>query len=178
MAEDSRPASNVGAGLEAPVRFEAVLRPHRSLSPAGFVIVMAVLAGFSFTAGAVFLALGAWPVFGFFGLDVALVYLAFRLNYRAGTGFEHLRLTEQALTVERVTPSGRSRRWSFPAGWVQVLIDDRNGASGSARLALRAHGREVVLGAFLTPGERRDLAAALRAALVRLRSGRGTLDFG
>lgn len=150
-----------------PVHFEAVLRPHRSLSPFGFVVVMAVLSGFSFTAGLVFWAIGAWPVTGFFGLDVALVYVAFRLNYRSGTGFEHLRLTDDALIVDCVSPSGRARRWSFHPGWVRVLLDE----TARCRIRLRAHGYEMVLGAFLTPAERRGFAAALRLALTRLRTG-------
>ena len=66
-----------------PALFVARLTPHRSLSRAGFVLVMAVLGAISFAAGMVFLLIGAWPVFGFFGLDVLLVYCAFRANYRA-----------------------------------------------------------------------------------------------
>ena len=68
-----------------PTLFSAVLTPHRSLSATGFVIVMALVGGVSFAAGIAFLLMGAWPVFGFFGLDVLLIYLAFRANYRAGT---------------------------------------------------------------------------------------------
>ena len=55
-----------------------MLTPHRSLSPTGFLIFMAVLGGISFVTGMVFLLAGAWPVFGFLGLDVLLVYWAFR----------------------------------------------------------------------------------------------------
>ena len=58
--------------------FSAVLTPHRSLSATGFLILMMLVGGVSFAAGIVFLMMGAWPVFGFFGLDVLLLYLAFR----------------------------------------------------------------------------------------------------
>eukprot|EP01031_Cornospumella_fuschlensis_P049526 gene49526-60638_t len=63
--------------------FAATLAPHRSLSQRGFLLVMLVIGGISFASGAVFLAMGAWPVFGFFGLDVVLIYWAFRANFRA-----------------------------------------------------------------------------------------------
>ena len=58
---------------DEPTLFEARLKPHRSLSRAGFIAVMAVLGGASLTVGSAFLMMGAWPIFGFFGLDVLLV---------------------------------------------------------------------------------------------------------
>ena len=66
-----------------PTIFSAVITPHRSLGRVGFLVLMALFGGVSFVAGMVFLLIGAWPVFGFLGLDVLLVYWAFRLNYRA-----------------------------------------------------------------------------------------------
>ncbi len=67
-----------------PPPFHAVLRPNRSLGRTGFALVMALLAGASVLVGTMFLLMDAWPVFGFFGLDVVLVYLAFRMSYRSG----------------------------------------------------------------------------------------------
>ena len=61
-----------------PTLFSAVLTPHRSLGRVGFLVLMALIGGISFVAGIVFLLIGAWPVFGFFGLDVLLLYWAFR----------------------------------------------------------------------------------------------------
>jgi uncharacterized membrane protein len=51
---------------------------------------MIALGAISFITGVLFLAAGAWPVLGFFGLDVLLVYIAFRLNYRSGRLYETL----------------------------------------------------------------------------------------
>ena len=50
--------------------FEATLYPHRSLPVQGFWILLACVAAVSFTLGLVFAAAGAWPILGFFGLDV------------------------------------------------------------------------------------------------------------
>ena len=69
-------------------------RPHRSLGPARIPDPDDCHSGaVSFVAGFVFLLIGAWPVFGFFGLDVVLIYLAFKLNYRAARLYETIDLT-------------------------------------------------------------------------------------
>ena len=66
--------NNSGAQVPLdPKIFSALLTPHRSLGPTGFLILMACLGGLSFVSGIIFVSLGAWPVFGFFGLDVLLI---------------------------------------------------------------------------------------------------------
>ena len=92
------------------VLFDAVLTPYRSLSPRGFLVLMIALSVVSFTAGVFFFLVGAWPVVGFLGLDVALVYIAFRINYRRARMYETLRLTRDALTVRRIEHRGHHGR--------------------------------------------------------------------
>ncbi len=58
-----------------PTIFSAVITPHRSLGRVGFLLLMAIFGAVSFVAGMAFLMDGAWPVFGFFGLDVAAAVL-------------------------------------------------------------------------------------------------------
>jgi uncharacterized membrane protein len=153
---------------ETTVFLDAVLRPHRSLPASGFNILMAVLGAVSFVAGTVFWLIGAWPVMGFFGLDVALIYLAFRLNYRSARQTERVRLVEDALTVERVGVRGDRRRWRFQPYWLRVVFEetdeDRN------RLYIASHGRSLVLGAFLGAGERRVFAGRLKDGLASWRA--------
>ncbi len=150
-----------------PPLFGAVLRPHRSLPPAGFYAVMAVLAAAAFTLGLGFFLLGAWPVVGFFGLDVAVLWIAFRLSYRSGRLTETLKLSPDALTVCRTLPSGHSREWRFQPYWLRVEIDDST--RHDSRLVLTSHGRRLTIGSFLTARERSEVAEALRAALRTLR---------
>ena len=95
-----------------PTLFSAILTPHRSLSAVGFLILMALIGSISFAAGVAFLLMGAWPVFGFFGLDVLLVYFAFRINYRAATAFEQVSVTPSELKVRKVTHRGRVSEWT------------------------------------------------------------------
>jgi uncharacterized membrane protein len=151
-----------------PVFLDAVLAPHRSLPPKGFVAVMAVFGGISFVAGTVFVLRGAWPVMGFFGIDVALVYLAFRINYRSARRRERIRLAEDALTVERIDVRGARRSWRFQPYWLRVTLEEK--ADDSNRLVISSHGRSLVLGSFLGAGERRSFAAKLQDALARWRT--------
>ena len=53
-----------------PKIFSAVITPHRSLGRTGFLLLMLCIGAVSFVCGLLFLVIGAWPVFGFFGLDV------------------------------------------------------------------------------------------------------------
>lgn len=151
--------------------FSAILTPHRSLSPRGFLILMSAIGVVSFAAGFAFFLMGAWPVVGFFGLDVVLIYWAFRLNYRAARLYETVDLTEHALTVTRVLPSGRARSWTFNPYWVRLEVLDAPGRTG--QLTLTSHGKRLVFGAFLSPAEKKDFAAALSGALRGAREGPG-----
>lgn len=148
--------------------FDARPRPHRSLSPRGFLLLMIAVATVACLAGLACLLIGAWPVVGFLGLDVALVYLAFKMNYRHGRMYETLRLTRGDLTVARIDPWGARKSWRFQPAWLQVLIDDPPGHD--SQLVLRSHGKSLPIGGFLTPEERAGLAAALRRALEETRA--------
>ena len=149
---------------------QLTLRPARSLGRGGFVAVMAILIGFNFVAGIVFLAVGAWPVSIFMGLDVALVWLAFRLNHGAGRRSEHIALHADRLALTRRDPWGRVDRVDLQPYWLKVEVEDAPGSAG--RVLLLSHGRATVVGAFLPPSERAAVANWLRVALARLREGR------
>ncbi len=150
------------------VFLDAVLAPHRSLPPAGFLIVMLAFGGLSFVAGILFVLHGAWPVTGFFGLDVGLVYLAFRINYRSARRAERIRLLSDALTVDRLGVRGERRSWRFQPYWLRVILEEKG--DDSNRLIITSHGRSLVLGSFLGAGERRSVAALIEDALARWRA--------
>ncbi len=158
-------SGSIEAGGSESLLFDAVLYPHRSLPPRGFAILMILVASVSFAAGLAFLLMGAWPVMGFFGLDVLLIYVAFRMNYRAGRTRETVRMSRAELSIQRHLPSGKMLSWSFQPYWLRVEMDDPPG--DRSELALTSHGRRLVIGAFLSPAERLEVARALRAALAR-----------
>ncbi len=162
---------------QEPTIFSAVLTPHRSLSPTGFLIFMCVLGGLSFVSGMVFLLKGAWPVFGFFGLDVLLVYWAFRANYRAAGAYEEVRVTPSELNVRKVTHHGRVSEWTLNPLWVR-LHRDVHEEFGIERLFLVSRGRKLPIGSFLPPSEKASFAHALSAALGEAKRGptRGVIE--
>jgi len=151
------------------LQFRAILTPHRSLSPTGFLVLMTALSAISFVTGVVFLTMGAWPVTGFFGLDVLLVYVAFKLSYRSGRLCEIVELTPAKLSLTRVHPSGRREQFHCNPYWARVNL--HQGPDGRTDLKLMSQGREEALGRFLTEDERRDFARVLKGVLMEARGG-------
>ncbi len=150
--------------------FSARLTPHRSLNRTGFLIVMAFVSVVSFAAGVAFLIMGAWPVFGFFGLDVLAIYWAFRVNFRRARTSEEIRVTPSQLHVRRVSHRGHVVEFSFNPLWVQ--LDRKTHAEfGIERLYLVSRGRRVAIASFLGPEEKESFSKALVAALHAARRG-------
>jgi uncharacterized membrane protein len=144
--------------------------PHRSLSQRGFLVLMLAIGLVSFVTGVFFVMIGAWPVMGFFGLDVGLIWFAFRLNYRAARQFELVEIRDGLLTLMQVDQKGRVRSEAFNPYWVGVRL--REGVDGRADLALASRGREYAFGAFLNDDEKRAFADLLQRALLTARGPR------
>jgi len=133
----------------------------------GFILVMALLAGISFAAGMVFLLMGAWPVLGFFGLDVLVVWWAFRVNFRTARAREEITVTTSELRVRRVSHRGQVAEWTFNPLWVR-LDTEVDEDFGIAHLYLISRGHQIQIARFLGPDEKTSfyngLAEALNAA--------------
>jgi uncharacterized membrane protein len=158
------------APADEPALFCALITPHRSLSGVGFLVLMAAVGGVSFAAGIVFLILGAWPVVGFFGLDVLLIYWAFRTNYRAARAYEEVTVTASELRVRKVSHRGRVAEWSLNPLWVR-LDRDTHEEFGIERLFLVSRGRKLPIAGFLGPREKESFADALAAAIGEAKRG-------
>ena len=150
--------------------FEAVLTPYRSLSPRGFMIFMMCVAGVSFASGVLFLSIGAWPVFGFFGLDVLLIWAAFRMNYASARRYEEISLSAHELVVRKVGPGGKSVEYRFNPFWVRLSVE-RLEDEGVVKISLTSRGETVSLGDFLNPDDRTSFAGAMTGALAAAKSG-------
>ncbi|MFL4991457.1 MAG: DUF2244 domain-containing protein [Microvirga sp.] len=155
--------------FEQPV-FSAVIRPHRSLSPQGFKIVMGLVCLVSVVASLPFMLMGFWPVAGFFGLDFLGLYIAFRVSYRQAEAFELLELTPIRLLFRKVGPRGEVRDWQFNPLWTRLdrEVDDEYGMQ---RLSLTSRNEHVVIARDLSPPERETLAEALSRALADVKRG-------
>src|ERR1700726_2116136 len=153
-----------------PELFSALLTPHRSLNRTGFLLVMAFVSVVSFAAGLAFLLMGAWPVFGFFGLDVLAIYWASRVNFRRARATEEISVTPSELRVRRVSHRGQVAEWVLNPLWVR--LDQKTHAEfGIEKLYLVSKGRRVSVGSFLGADEKASFAKALLAALQTAKRG-------
>jgi len=150
-----------------PILLDITVRPHRSLSPQarrGLILGLAGLAG-ALAVG--FWRLGAWPVVGLMGADIALLVWALRYNQRDGDRCERIHLTPSCLRIHRIDARGVGQEEQWQPYWLQVELEPR--ADGAGALRLISHGRSVTLGAFLSPGERIALAEQLQQGLALAR---------
>ena len=154
----------------APELFSALLTPHRSLNRTGFLVVMAFASVISFAAGLAFLWMGAWPVLGFFGLDLLAIYWAFRINFRRARASEEILVTPSELRVRRISHRGHVMEFVLNPLWVQL---DRkiHAEFGIEKLYLVSKGRRIAIASFLGPDEKASFANALAAGLQAARRG-------
>lgn len=152
------------AGAEAIV---ITLWPYRSLSLRGFQILIAVLASLMTVIGLGFYLLGAWPVIGFLGLEILVVWYAFKWNYRSGQLIETVAITPQQVDVTRTDWRGRETTVRLSGAWIKAELDVKE--KRRERLYLRQHAHKLEIGAFMPPSEKLSLANALNAAFSRLR---------
>lgn len=152
------------AGAEAIV---ITLWPYRSLSLRGFQILIAVLASLMTVIGLGFYLLGAWPVIGFLGLEILVVWYAFKWNYRSGQLVETVAITPQQVNVTRTDWRGRETTVRLSGAWIKAELDVKE--KRRERLYLRQHAHKLEIGAFMPPSEKLSLANALNAAFSRLR---------
>jgi uncharacterized membrane protein len=162
-------ASTNAAPGAAPV-FSARITPNASLSRAGFIAVVGGTALAGFAAGLIFVAKGAWPVLPFLGLDVLLVWLAFRAYRMKTHAYEEVRVTGEELLVRRVSAAGAVREFRFNPYWIRLtrhIVEDQ----GLVGVALTSHGKSFPIAHYLSPSERERFARALDDALATVKRG-------
>ncbi|MDF2367692.1 DUF2244 domain-containing protein [Sneathiella sp.] len=155
--EDSSPRHAAG-------EFFLSLHPNRSLSQSGFVILMVGVALVSFISGMVFLSMGAWPVLGFFGLDALLIYLAFRLNFRAARRYETVQIHNDLFTITRTAPDGAEKMEAFDAYWARSMVE-------RGQLCVTNRGKSYEIGNFLGEDEKIEVQELIAKALDTYRKG-------
>jgi len=145
-----------------------VLYPHRSLSPKGFLMLMLCIVFVSFSIGIFFMLKGAWPVLGFFGLDVILIYIAFKINYHEAKQYESIKLWENNLVIKKRLHNGRPNVWKFNPYWVRLEIKENE--SRLSNLNLSSHGKTISIGSFLSNEEKKKIASTLTLHLNKLKT--------
>ena len=149
--------------------FIAELTPHRSLGRSGFIFLMGFVAVTCFISGMMFLAMGAWPVMAFMLLDILLVWLAFKLNYRAGRVRERVSIARDRLVVQFIDPKGRMCEHILNPLWTRFEVD-RHDEIGITEMRLRNKKDILHIGGFLNPIDRESFALAFAGALNRVKA--------
>ncbi|ADH87655.1 Protein of unknown function DUF2244, transmembrane [Ancylobacter novellus DSM 506] len=155
---------------DEPTLFAARYQPYRSLGQHGFLVVMIIVAGISFVCGTAFLLMGAWPVFGMFGLDALAIYWAFRLNFRQARACEEIVVTPSLIRLRHVAADGTVYEEELNPLWTR-LHRELHEDYGLQRLTLEMRGRPYVIGGFLHTAQREELAEQLSRALAEARRG-------
>jgi uncharacterized membrane protein len=163
-------SNDLGPEPGQPKLFLALLTPPRSLGRRGFIALMSFFGAVSLIVSAVFWWLGAWPVFGFFGLDVLAIYLAFKIYFRRARAKEEISVTLSELRVRRVSHRGHVVEWVLNPLWVRLDQVGRD-EFGIAKLYLVSSGRRVSIASFLGAEEKASFAKALSEALAAARRG-------
>ncbi len=166
MSRQNEPDKQPG---ERPI-FDAVLTPHRSLGPKGFTILIGAVGALWMGIGLFFWSLGAWPVFGFFGLDLLILYVAFRLNYRAARAREEVTVWRHDIEVRQYAPSGRMAEHRFNPFWTRFAVK-RKPEIGITEMVLTDRARKLPIGGFLNPDDRDSFARAFGDALATAKGG-------
>lgn len=136
-----------GSGSGGAAEVTLIARRNNSLSPGGRTLVVGFLAAVVLAISLGFALSGAWMVAPFAGLDLLLLYLAFRYIGRHSEDYESVILRGDQIVVER-REAGRLRTLSFNRYWAR--LDSSEPGSGG-RLLLRSHGQEVEIGSCLNP---------------------------
>ena len=133
--------------------------------------MMVVLGGMMLSMGLVFFFIGAWPVIGFMGLEIGVLYLAFKLNYKAAQRREKLLATADVFRIERTSPDGDTTIDELPSPWLKARLDPTEPPKENQRiqqkLVVTSHGKSAEIGAFLHQSEKQDLLPEVNAMLEK-----------
>ncbi|MBS7696379.1 MULTISPECIES: DUF2244 domain-containing protein [unclassified Chelatococcus] len=157
------------ADRERPV-FTAVITPHRSLGRHGFRLLIALLCIASVVSSLPFVIMGAWPVAGFFGLDLLALYIAFRVSFARASAFEEIILSPLELLLRKVSHRGQRKEWRFNPLWTR-LERDVHAEFGVQQLALVSRGQRITVAHELAPEEKAKFGDALGRALADIKRG-------
>ncbi len=156
--------------VESGTLFEALIIPHRSLSPRGLRILIAVICLLSGLIMLRFWLIGAWPVAGFSVAEIGIAIFLLRLNADRARTSELVLLSEDTLRIVRTGRAGRRDERVLPVGWLNVVLEEHPGRV--PKLLLVARGLSEEIAATLGEVEKRDLWSALREALHLARNPR------
>jgi uncharacterized membrane protein len=155
------------APTDKPILFQAEVTPYRSLSARGMRRIIWFVCTVSLCTTTMFWHLGAWPIAGFNGAEIALAAVLLNMHRISARQREVLQLSEASLRIMRTDARGQASERILPSSWLNVVLAERPGRVPG--LFLSARGQHVEVAAALGEAEKRDLADALKNALYRIK---------
>lgn len=146
------------------------IRPHRSLSDRGFIILISIITAIHCVTAAVFLSMGATLVPLFLGLDVLAVIVAFGVSFASARRIERVVVTESRVRLTEETPRRRVLIWEGPTAFTHLSAETEDDRIVDLRLSVS--GRDAPVGRALGPKAREELKRRLEAALQQARRPR------
>lgn len=150
--------------------FQALLTPYRSLGRRGFRVMMSFFCLVSLVTGTLFLMNGAWPVVGFFGLDVLIVWWAFSASYRSAKAREEVLVTRTDCAIRKTSPKGDVQEAHHNPFFARFSVN-RHEEIGITRMSVDSRNVSTEIGSFLNPDDKDSFAEAFQEALIRARRG-------
>ena len=154
--------------MSSAVYMDEVLRPNRSLSARGFIILIAILTVLDCITAGIFLVLGAPFVPFFIGLDLLAVIVAFMVSFASARRTERIQVTATEVRVIREFKQHAETVWISPTAETRVRHDDEE-----EEVTLRRFDRILPVAQALTPKRRAEFAKALDLAIWRARRSGG-----
>ena len=151
--------------------FSALIRPHRSMGAEGRRLVITLVAVAGVISSIPFMIIGAWPVAGYFGLDVLLLAIAFRVNQNRAHEWEEVLLTPVQLHFRRVSHRGETAEWHLNPAWVRIERGSEDEDFGLQDLAIVSGPTRIPVAKHLSPLERAQFARAFEAGLLKAKRG-------
>jgi uncharacterized membrane protein len=147
---------------EAKPDWAVTLRPNRSMTREGVVAMIAIVAALNLSAALVFLVAGAWPILGFLGFDVAIIWWAMKRNWADGERYEQIQVSGDELTLKRFPVAGAAKEMRFNKRWLRIDLEFDEARELVGRLFLAYRNERFEVGSFLGAEDRQSLAKALR----------------
>ncbi|HEY0435521.1 MAG TPA: DUF2244 domain-containing protein [Phenylobacterium sp.] len=149
---------------------DAEIRPHRSLSERGFIVLISVVTFANCCSAFVFVRMGAIYVPIFLGVDMLAIVVAFIASFRAARQVQRVQVTARDIKVIHETPTWSKVVWESPTAFTRVAVDREEGRAVGLRLALSD--RQMAVAQALSPRERGEFASALQKAIWDARQER------
>ena len=136
---------------------------NQSLTTRGLYILMFFITIPASYIGISFYVLGAWPVLGFMGFEILLIYIAFKILFYKNKFYEHIILDSEKLNILFKKKNKIIKKIELEPTWVQIKIEKIY--ENEDTLIVSSHGKKIILANYLIPEEWLKLAGKIKSGL-------------